>query len=131
MSATTAVLVIPKDLDEAIDWLKKKLSEEELDAVRSMTEKDFAARNHFGLGRWMRNNFLLWAHIAQDEKEHQYSPLGAYFVKLGINHPDDMTGIIMDSFWRHVQDQPRKLEEQIQFYIDYWKKSDKEHDDVP
>jgi hypothetical protein len=37
-----------------------------------------------------------------------------------------MSGIILDSYHRHLLDQPINLEEQIKFYKDYWKKSDAE-----
>jgi hypothetical protein len=39
----------------------------------------------------------------------------------GIFHPDDMSGIILDSFWRHLHSQPIKLEEQTAYYQEYWK----------
>lgn len=33
-----------------------------------------------------------------------------------------MSGIILDSYARHLKDEPIKLEEQIKYYQDYWAK---------
>ena len=65
----------------------------------------------------MRNNWALW----------KGSELSRWFNEKGIHHPDDMSGIIFDSFWRHLNNQPLKLEEQIKYYQDYWKKADEEY----
>ena len=69
-------------------------------------------RYHRTIGMWMRNNWGLW----------RGSRLKQYFNNLGVNHPDDMSAIILTSFWRHLHKQPIKLEEQIKVCQDYWAK---------
>lgn len=100
---------IPKDLDECFVELKKLLSEADQVEFRDKAEDDVTDYHH-GLGRWLRNNWGLWA----GER------LAIWFNERGITHPDDMSGIILDSFWRHLNDKPIQLEEQIKFYQDYW-----------
>jgi hypothetical protein len=60
---------------------------------------------------WLRNNWGLW----------KGSRLSKWFNEKGIQAPDDMSGIILDSFWRHLNGKPLKLDEQIKYYQDYWK----------
>lgn len=103
---------IPKDLDDAFVELKKMLSPALLDEIRLKSEKDMIEYHH-GFGTWLRNNWGLWAG----------SRLAQYFRQLGVNHPDDMSGIILTSFWRHLHSQPTRLEEQVEYYKEYWRKA--------
>lgn len=104
-------IYIPKDLDDCFKELKKRLSPELIEEMKTGTENDMN-KYHHGLGMWMRNNWGLWSN----------SRLKKYFNDLGIRHPDDMSGIILTSFWRYLNDKPIKLQEQIKYYQDYWKK---------
>jgi hypothetical protein len=45
-----------------------------------------------------------------------------------IRHPDDMSGIILDSFCRHLNGNPIKLDEQVKHYQDYWKTLEEERE---
>jgi len=100
---------IPKDLDECLVQLEKLLKPENIEKMRSGTEKDMI-QYHFSLGRWMRNNWGLWGG----------SRLAKWFNTQGIEHPDDMSGIILNSFWRHLNNKPIKLDQQVKYYQDYW-----------
>ena len=102
---------IPQDLDDCFVQLEKLLSPQDLATLRDRSEDDMI-RYHFGLGMWMRNNWGLWGG----------SRLAGWFNERGIFHPDDMSGIILDSFWRHLNDRPIELEAQIKRYQDYWAK---------
>lgn len=103
---------IPKDLDDCFDQLKKKLKPEDLAKMKSGTEEDMI-QYHFGLGMWMRNNWGL----------RKGGRLATWFNDKGIHHPDDMSGIILDSFWRHLNAKPIDLDKQIKHYQDYWKQA--------
>jgi hypothetical protein len=102
---------IPKDLDDCFAQLQKLLKPEEIEKMRGGTEDDMVAY-HLGLGMWMRNTWGLWAG----------SRLAAWFQAQGITHPDDMSGIILTSLWRHINRKPIRLDEQVKYYVDYWKK---------
>ena len=81
---------IPKNLEEAIKYLDKELSQE---------DKDYLIENgaisvHHSLGRWIRNNWNLW----NDESEIKESLL-----KLGYSHPDDMSNYIIEEFVKYLK----------------------------
>ncbi|MBM3249319.1 MAG: hypothetical protein FJZ09_00525 [Candidatus Omnitrophica bacterium] len=42
---------------------------------------------------------------------------------MGISHPDDMSGIILDTFWCHLNGKPLKVEERVKDYQEYWEYS--------
>lgn len=104
-------IYIPTDLNDCFVQLKKLLKPEDINNMRNSTEDDMIMY-HLGLGMWMRNNWGLWGG----------SRLARWFNAQGIKHPDDMSGIILDSFWRHLNNKPIKLDEQIKYYQDYWRK---------
>ncbi len=66
-----------------------------------------------GLGMWMRNNWGLW----------RGKELAIYFNSIGIYHPDDMSGIILTSYYRELYGKDWEVEKQIQYYQDFWKKA--------
>ncbi len=73
--------------------------------MQAGSEDDMALYHH-GLGTWIRNNWGLW----------EGSRLSVWFQKKGIEHPDIMSGIILTSFWRHLNGKPIGLEEQFRYY---------------
>ena len=103
---------IPKDLDDSIDTLIKMLVEEDYNELKNGPEDDMILQHHF-LGRHLRNEWGLW---------HD-SILSKWFNEQGIEHADDMSAIILTSFWRKVNDKPINLDEQIKEYQEYWKKN--------
>ena len=107
----------PEDLYDAINHLKKLLKPEKIKAMKQGSEKDMI-QYHFGLGIWMRNNWGLWGG----------SKLSEWFNSIGIHHPDDMSGIILDSLWRDLNDQPLHLREQVEYYKAYWKQAEESHE---
>jgi hypothetical protein len=110
-------IYIPENLMECFKQLKVILSAEAVGEIENMECcNDVAPRYHFGLGMWIRNNWGLWGF-----ENNPNSRLRIYFNHLGIEHPDDMSGIILTSFWRHLNHLPIKLDEQIKQCQNYWK----------
>jgi hypothetical protein len=103
---------IPADLDDSFKELSRMLHPKLAEKIKSGTEKDLY-QYHAGLGRWMRNNWALW----------KGSRLSEWFNRKGIHEPDDMSGIILRSFWRHLNSQPIEFDKQVRFYEEYWKKA--------
>jgi hypothetical protein len=99
----------PTNLEECFQVLKEDLCTEDLNLLTEMRE-DQLARLHHTLGRWIRNNWDLW----------QGGPLSEYFNKLGLHHADDMSGVIIDSFWRHLHGKPLNIPQQVKVYQEYW-----------
>ena len=102
-------IYIPIDLEDTFTALDDLLEADVIQDMKSGSETDML-QYHFGLGVWMRNNWGLWGG----------SRLSAWFNKRGIYHPDDMSGIILDSYRRHLNDQPIQLEQQITRYQEFW-----------
>lgn len=100
---------IPKTLEDAFAELDRILSAEVREEMRAGPEEDMIEYHH-GLGTWMRNEWGLWAD----------SRLSAYFESLGIHHPDDMSGIILDSYWRRLHGLDLGLDAQVSRYREYW-----------
>lgn len=105
---------IPKDLEGCFKALNNLLTQDQIDEFKSLDESDRALL-HFGLGRWLRNTWGLW----------NGSRLKDYFNNLGILHADDMSGIILKCYQRHLMGEDLKMEEEVNFYKDYWKNQDK------
>jgi len=84
--------------------------------IKTLTEDEFSGKYHFGFGMWMRNNWGLW----------KGSRLSKYFNSIGVYHPDDMTGIIFDSYHRQLAGHEIKLNEQVKYYQEYWEKAKKD-----
>lgn len=104
---------IPFDLDDCIQQLDKMFADSNKTKIKAMTEDDFSSRVHFDFGMWIRNNWGLW----------KGSRLSKFFNIRGIYHPDDMSGIIFDSYYRYLTGRDIKLDEQIKYYKDYWGKA--------
>jgi len=102
-------IYIPTDLEDCFAELMRILKPEDIQAMRDRTEADLI-EYHFGMGMWMRNNWGLW----------QGSRLSEWFNAKGIRHPDDMSGIILNSFWRHLHGKDIDLDEQVKTYQAYW-----------
>ncbi len=61
-----------------------------------MQSEDEMIQYHMGLGISIRNSWGLWAG----------GPLAKHMQELGFTHPDDMSGVILETFWckRHGKD---------------------------
>ena len=94
---------IPKNLNDAISELDKNINDSSKIVIRKMSEEDFLSESHFGRGKAIRNNWNLWSK----------SRLRRYFKIKGISHPDDMSSIILTSFYRKLNNQEVKINEQI------------------
>lgn len=106
--------LIPADLAAAHIELSKMLPKEIIQKMKEGTEENMIVWHH-GLGTWIRNNWGLWGG----------SPLQTSLVKLGLKHPDDMSGLILDTYWRYLNGKPLDTEAKIKYYQDYWKEAEK------
>lgn len=101
---------IPKNLEECFAALDGMLLDDDREVA--MNNPKFPIIAHHSLGRTIRNDWNLW----------KYSLLSEWFNDLGIEHADDMSGIILTSYCRYLNDKPIELEEQIKEYLEYWQK---------
>ncbi len=108
-------IYIPKDLEDAHRELEKLFPKVELEKIKASEDESVMNPYHLGFGTWLRNNWGLW----------NGSRLRDYFNEMGIYHPEDMSGILFDTFWRKLHNQPLQLEEQVQLYKGFWRKRSK------
>ncbi len=95
---------IPKDLEDSFAELNKMLHPKYVKKI-----KNDEVELHMGLGLWIRNNWGLWAN----------SRLAKYFRELEVNHPDDMSSIILSNFKLHLNGKPLEVEKQIAYSKEY------------
>lgn len=101
----------PSNLEECFVALKKMLNKREMRFILESDDEKVMHRYHSSLGRYIRNEWGLWSG----------SKLRNYFENLGLNHPDDMSGLILCSFWRRVHNKPLNIDKQIETYQEWWK----------
>lgn len=102
--------MIPQDIEECFTVLEQTLAREDLDFIKNNKTEDHLVKLHHFLGRFIRNEWGLWTG----------SELSRYFNTLGLFHPDDMSGVIITSFYRHLHKLPLQIESQVQRYKDFW-----------
>lgn len=76
---------VPKDLGECFTELDSLLKEVDKKEMQALPKKEDMIRYHMGLGMWMRNTWGLWSG----------SRLQKYFTDKGVNHPDNMSSVIL------------------------------------
>jgi len=107
--------VIPANLEEAIADVLRSGSPEELEKFKQHGPRGY----HHGFGTSLRNCWGLWG---------GESPLAKWFHAHGIYHPDDMSGIVLESVHRRLLGQDIDLDGQIAYYQAYWKKERAEYE---
>lgn len=105
---------IPKNLDDAINSLNKTYSDSTKLKITKLAEKEYVSGNYrFGMGLWMRNNWQLWGG----------SRLSTFFRDNKINHPESMSVVILESYYRHLKNEDIRFEEQIEEYVKWEEKA--------
>lgn len=103
---------VPSTLDDAVATLREGLDEADVAELHKATFDP--AQLHFSLGMLVRNEWSLW------DKE---TILVQWFKKTyDIEHPDDISGMILDCLHRDVIGKPRRAAELAKRYINHWKK---------
>jgi len=83
---------IPRNLEESFHVLDTLLTAKDIQLIRSLPERDAMSAFHFGLGMWLRNNWGLWGG----------SRLQQYFLQRGVEHPDNMSGILLEYYYDYL-----------------------------
>jgi hypothetical protein len=106
---------LPHDLRSAIQELDAILPQE---AKIKLAKYRSTAWAHRGLGMWIRNNWGLWSQprrrptVNKHEKNggckesglmRAKSPLREYFLRRGFSNPDEISGLILDAYQRHLR----------------------------
>ena len=80
---------IPKDLQDCFTQLDKMLSEEDKATIKDLKNKQETIQYHHSLGMTLRNTWGLWGG----------SRLQKYFLNKKINHPDEMSSLILEYYY--------------------------------
>ena len=105
--------MIPKTLEETKLFLDKELSIEEKNKLIKSSKDDLSSFHH-SLGRYIRNKFELWGN-------------GILFNNLksiGLIHPDDMSSVIIESYWSYYNNVNFDLKSKIEYYKKHWSKNE-------
>ena len=100
---------VPNTLEEAFVALDKQLSVEERQKFQSTPEGKAVALAHMGLGLYIRNEWFRAGGSALPKVLQAWSL-------------DDASGIVLTSYWRHLNGKPLEVEKQINCYHQWWQK---------
>jgi hypothetical protein len=100
----------PATLAEAHEQLEEQLPVEELKKIDAMKTEDEMIDYHFGSGMGMRNTWGLWGD----------SPLALHLRELGFTHADDMSSVILETFWCKRHGKEFRIKERAEYYRAYW-----------
>ena len=89
---TKTGVYIPRNIEECFLQLDTLLSPHLRSLIRNSKSIKEIDGLHFGPGMWIRNNWGLWCG----------SRLQTYLLKRGLNHPDEMSGVIFDYYWDYL-----------------------------
>lgn len=93
----------PKNLTECIQMLDKNLKKQDKEYIKTLTEEEFFMESHFTLGMGIRNE---WLRSGNPE-------LVKFFLDQGVEHLDDMSAMILTSYYRHLLGKEIDFEGQI------------------
>jgi len=97
------MIKIPLNLTEALDELNSQLDDEEKEKIRNLGEDEFVILSHMFMGQNLRN---LWLYP-------EGSPLMKFFKDEGLFMEDDMSDIILRSFYRYLKGEDIRYEGQL------------------
>lgn len=104
-----------------LSYIKYSDLEVKLIQIHSQMDKDLSQESlkemgHFGAGLTIRNSYDLWS---------ETSELNKLFTKYGVDHPDDMSGMIMETYIRSKKGVPFNLDRLIRLNQGFYKAKDK------
>jgi hypothetical protein len=101
---------VPNTLDEAFSSLDRTLSVEQRDDFSHKPEAKAVIDAHMGLGAYIRNNWFRAGH----------SKLADRLRNTGAQALDDVSSMVLVSYWRHLNGVPIRLAEQGSCYRRWW-----------
>jgi hypothetical protein len=85
---------IPKDLQDCFVQLDKMLLTKSKTEIKALKNKSETIKYHHGLGMTLRNSWGLWGG----------SRLQKYFLYKKLNHPDEMSALILEYYYDWLND---------------------------
>jgi hypothetical protein len=100
---------IPFDIYDCFKQLDLTLKPNDKIEFKNYAEYEVIPNYHMGLGLWIRNNWGLWIG----------SRLSYYFNTLGVFEPDNMSGIVLISYHRWMNNKDIEFDKQINQHQEY------------
>lgn len=97
---------IPKDVNEVLLELNKKMDAPSKAKFAALTEEEASSKLFFSLGRWMTHNWSLF----------EGSRLSKYLQDMGIHHPDNMVRFLITVYHRSLNKKPLEVKQLIQSF---------------
>ena len=88
--------LIPTNDRQAFKILDEMLPAEEIQSILSKTKEDFLADEHFGLGLWIRNNWI----YGDTEGKGLFAPKEGSPV---FDHPDHQSSVFLEKYYEHLK----------------------------
>jgi hypothetical protein len=104
------VPVQPETLAQALTALDNLLNPYQKRFIACLPEGTVRETLHYSFGTWIRNVWGLW----------DATPLRFHFLERGVLHPDDMSSIILTSYYRKLTGKPLNVQQQIDYFYNYW-----------
>ena len=101
---------IPNTLEEAFSYLDTSMKADQRLAFMHRSERDAIVQAHFAVGMYIRNQWLRTGKSA----------LVGILKAAGAGSYDDLSSIILTSYWRHLHGKPIELERQGACYKRWW-----------
>ena len=105
----------PNNLEEAFSVLDQKLSPEARQQFKQTPEVEAVTMAHMSLGLFIRNEWF----------RSGGSKLPGLLQGMGARHKDDMSSIVLTSYWRKLNGKPLELEQQGECYRLWWQEQER------
>jgi hypothetical protein len=112
---------IPDTMEEAYRFLDAKIPPDQREQFKQKTERDAVTDAHFGLGMHIRN---YWFRSGK-------SALPGLLYSLGARDLDDVSSMVLTSYWRYLNNKPIELEQQGAYYKRWWEEQNRLIEDAP
>lgn len=90
---------LPKNVRQAFAMLDSLTSHEEKSHFLMQPKSDFVCEQHFGLGLWIRNN---WIYGAEDDSCLRMLA-GLSKDEVCLQHPDTVSGRFLENYYDHLK----------------------------
>lgn len=107
---------IPKNLDDAIAELDKKIEPASRIKIKALPEDSVCSELHFRLGQWMISGWSFY----------EGSRIAHYLKSAGVTYPDDMADFLLIAYHRRLNNIPVNIRD---LATEFRNKRKKEHQD--
>ncbi len=97
--SVAALAQLPAPVADAFRHLDREVPAEDRDTLRATPPAEMV-RYHMGLGMYVRNELGLW----------RGGPLQDWFRANGVQHPDDMSGLLLEAYGLYLRGAPVNLD---------------------